>query len=76
MKERGLIVQESDQYQHRFLDIVDPDNGKPVFRLEHEVRSMTHPLYARPLVNRNPSQTNRNFAPGYDAAMPEFGHVN
>ena len=75
MKERGLIVQESDQYQYRFLDIVDPDNGKPVFRLEHEVRSMTHPLYARPLVNRNPSQTNRNFAPGYDAAMPEFGHV-
>ena len=75
MKERGLIVQESDQFQYRFLDIVDPDNGKPVFRLEHEVRSMSHPLYARPLVNRNPNQTNRNFAPGYDEAMPEFGHA-
>jgi len=23
--------------------------------LEHELRSLTHPLYARPLVNRNPA---------------------
>ena len=23
---------------------------------------MTHPLYARPLVNRNPAQTNRNYS--------------
>jgi hypothetical protein len=27
---------------------------------------MTHPLYARPLINRNPTQTNQNFTPGYD----------
>ena len=74
LKERGLIMQESDQYQYRFLDIVDPDTAKPLFRLEHEVRSMTHPLYARPLVNRNPDQTNRNFAPGHDSLQPEFGH--
>jgi hypothetical protein len=74
LKERGLIVQESDQYQYRFLDIVDPDTAKPLYRLEHEVRSMTHPLYARPLVNRNPDQTNRSYAPGHDAMQPEFGH--
>jgi len=28
---------------------------------------MTHPLYARPLVNRNPAQTNRNYVMGGDS---------
>ena len=65
---KGLITEESDQYQYRFQDIVDPADGKVLFTIEHEVRSMTHPLYARPLVNRNPVQTNRNYAPGHDAA--------
>ena len=27
---------------------------------------MRHPLYARPLVNRNPEQSNRLFAPGHE----------
>jgi hypothetical protein len=35
--------------------------------LEHEVRSLTHPLYARPLVNRNPAQSNREYGRGHDA---------
>ncbi|HXF52654.1 MAG TPA: hypothetical protein VNK52_00890 [Hyphomicrobiaceae bacterium] len=64
--ERGLITEESDQHQYRFLDIVDPDSGKPLFRIEHEVRSMRHPLYARRLVNRNPDQSNVRYAPGYE----------
>ncbi|HEX3537700.1 MAG TPA: hypothetical protein VHU15_13140 [Stellaceae bacterium] len=38
-----------------------------LFTIEHEVRSMTHPLYARPLVNRNPAQTNRNYIWGGDS---------
>jgi hypothetical protein len=33
------------------------------------VRSMRHPLFARPLVNRNPEQSNVRYAPGYDAAQ-------
>ena len=37
-----------------------------LFQIEHEIRSMTHPLYARPLVNRNPAQTNRNYIMGGD----------
>src|SRR4051812_32446706 len=74
--ERNLVTEESDQYQYRFLDIVDPASAKPLFRIEHEVRSMTHPLYARPLVNRNPTQTNRNYAPGYDALIPGMEHAN
>ena len=30
------------------------------------MRSVTHPMFLRPLVNRNPAQTNRNYANGYD----------
>jgi hypothetical protein len=64
---KGLIIQESDQHQYRFQDIVDPDNGKVLFTIEHEVRSMKHPLFLRPLVNRNPSQSIVGYAPGGDA---------
>lgn len=63
---RDMVSEESDQYQYRFLDIFDPKTGKALYRLEHEVRSMTHPLYARPLVNRNPEQSNMAFAPGHE----------
>lgn len=68
--ERGLITEESNQHQYRFDSIVDLKDGKPLIQIEHEVRSMRHPLYARPLVNRNAEQTNRNYAPGYDAFIP------
>jgi predicted enzyme related to lactoylglutathione lyase len=67
LAERGLIIQESDQHQYRFQDIVDPESGKVLFTIEHEVRSMKHPLFLRPLVNRNPSQTIMRYAPGEDA---------
>jgi len=64
---RGLVFEESDQWQYRFKELVDPDSGQPLFTLEHEVRSLTHPLYARPLVNRNPAQTQPAYTPGQDA---------
>jgi hypothetical protein len=66
LTERGLVTEESDQHQYRFQDIVDLGTGTPLFTLEHEVRSMRHPLYARPQVNRNPAQSNRVFAPGHE----------
>jgi len=66
LSERGLISQEDNQYQYRFRDIVDPADGRHLFTVEHEVRSATHPMYLRPLVNRNPVQTNRTYAPGHD----------
>jgi hypothetical protein len=73
--ERGLVSEESDQHQYRFQEIVDVESGRRLFTIEHEVRSMRHPLYARPLVNRNPSQTNRDYRPGHDswrhAEIPE-----
>ena len=65
--ERGLVSEESDQHQYRFEEIVDVESGRPLFTIQHEVRSMRHPLYARPLVNRNPAQTNRNYRPGHDS---------
>jgi catechol 2,3-dioxygenase-like lactoylglutathione lyase family enzyme len=68
--DRGLISEESDQHQYRFKDLVDPETGETLFTIEHEVRSMRHPLFMRPLVNRNPSQSNINYAPGYDAWIP------
>lgn len=62
----GLITEESDQHQYRFTDIIDLDTKKALFQVEHEVRSMKHPMYARPLANRNPSLTARTYAPEWD----------
>lgn len=64
--ERSLISQEDDQHQYRFIDIVDVESGKTLYSLEHEVRSLRHPMYARPLVNRNPRQTTQGYLPGHD----------
>jgi catechol-2,3-dioxygenase len=69
LKTRNLISVEDNQYQWRFQDIVDLENNKVLFSVEHEVRSATHPMYLRPLVNRNPATTNQNYANGYDAAL-------
>jgi catechol-2,3-dioxygenase len=66
LSERGLVNREDNQYQYRFRDIVDLDSGRHLFTIEHEVRSLTHPMCLRPLVNRNPEQTARNYANGYD----------
>jgi hypothetical protein len=77
LSERGLISQEDNQYQYRFRDIVDLADGKHLFTIEHEVRSVTHPMYLRPLVNRDPAQTNRTYAHGHDEwawAMEPDGH--
>ena len=53
--------------------IVDTDSGKVLYTVEHEVRSMRHPLYARPLINRNPAQTNQHFAAGHEAWVWSMG---
>lgn len=67
--EHGLITEESDQHQYRFQEIIDPASGEKVFDIEHEVRSLHHPLYNRPLVNRNPAQRIMSYQPGHDAVM-------
>jgi len=65
--QHGLITEESNQSQYRFVDIVDPDSGAVLLALEHEVRSMRHPMYARALVNRDPGITNSRYATGHEA---------
>jgi catechol-2,3-dioxygenase len=64
---KGLITQEDNQHQYRFENIIDPDSGKVLFAVEHEVRSLRSPMYMRPLVNRNPNQNIMRYAPGYDS---------
>src|ERR1700736_6425342 len=54
LKKRELLTEESNAYQYRWENIVDLDSNDTLFEIEHEIRSLTHPLYARHLVNRNP----------------------
>jgi hypothetical protein len=65
--ERQLITRDTDAHEWRFNHIVDVDTNRPLFTVEHEVRSMRHPLYGRPLINRNSAQTNRAYVRGQDA---------
>jgi catechol-2,3-dioxygenase len=59
--QREVLTEESNAYQYRFEHVVDVDTNETLFEIEHEVRSMTHPLYARPLVNRNPTQSQQSY---------------
>src|SRR5262249_50690405 len=63
---RELLTEESNAYQYRWERIVDVDSGELLFEIEHEIRSMTHPLYNRPLVNRNPMQSQQSYEMGAD----------
>lgn len=70
LRERGLVTEGLRNHQFRFKSIIDPSSGEEVFQVEHEVRSLKHPMYRRPLVNRNPEQTQRSYRRGRDAIMP------
>ncbi len=65
--DRDLITEESNESQYRFERLVDLDTGANLAVIEHEVRSMRHPMFARAMVNRNPEQTNNRYAPGREA---------
>jgi hypothetical protein len=67
LKERDLVSMETDAHEWRFQHIVDPKSLKRLFQIEHEVRSMKHPLFGRPLINRNHAITNTGYVHGYDA---------
>ena len=70
LRDKGLVSEESDQHQYRFQTIIDPDTGEALFEIEHEVRSLFHPMYARNLVNRNAGQTFFTYRQGRDAFVP------
>lgn len=67
LQERGLVTEESDAHQYRFQMLIDPEGGAPLFEIEHEVRSLRHPMWGRPFVNRNPDQAQQHYMPGRDA---------
>jgi catechol-2,3-dioxygenase len=73
LRELGLITSEVNEHEYRFKDIVDLDTREVLFTVEHEVRSQTHPLFGRPLVNRNPAQSNRDYRPGHDSMSWAMG---
>lgn len=70
LNEMGLVTEESNEVQYRFATIVDPATREPLFVIEHEVRCYTHPMFMRPLVNRNPAQRQATYQRGRDAFYP------
>jgi hypothetical protein len=70
LKGRELISEDVRNHQFRFKDIVDPEDGKIKFTVEHEVRSLRHPMYHRPFVNRNAMQSQRGYRRGWDGYTP------
>jgi hypothetical protein len=70
LKSRGLISEEMRNHQFRFKEMIDPKDGSAIFVLEHEVRSLRHPMYHRPFVNRDPAQSQREYRRGWDAFTP------
>jgi len=65
--ERGLLSLENGPHEYRFIDITGLDDGRRHFQLEHEVRSLRHPLFGRTLVNRDPAIGPGSFIPGREA---------
>ena len=70
LQSRGLITEDVRNHQFRFKDIVDPEDGSNKFTLEHEVRSLRHPMYHRMFVNRDADQSQRDYRRGWDALIP------
>jgi|TARA_B100000315_G_scaffold223601_1_gene228511 hypothetical protein len=70
LKKKRLITEETDATQYRFQKIVHPKTGETLFEVEHEVRSLHHPMHERHLVNRNPAQSFFGYQRGRDAFVP------
>jgi hypothetical protein len=67
LEQRGLVTEEVRNHQCRFQKIVDPETGELLTELEHEVRSLKHPMFGRPFVNRNTAQSLGSYRRGQDA---------
>jgi hypothetical protein len=70
LKSRGLISEDVRNHQFRFKEIVDPEGGDDLFLVEHEVRSLRHPMFNRLFANRDPQQSARQYRRGRDALIP------
>ncbi len=67
LEERGLVTERLRNHQYRFQRIVDPATGELLTELEHEVRSLRHPMAGRRFVSRNPEQRLGGYVRGQDA---------
>ena len=70
LKQRGLISEEVRNHQFRFRELFDPESNQPLLTLEHEVRSLHHPMFNRVMVNRDPNESARRYRRGRDALIP------
>ena len=70
LKTHQLISEDVRNHQFRFQSIIEADSGRTVFLLEHEVRSLYHPMFNRHFVNRAATQSQRNYRRGRDALIP------
>jgi len=61
-------LRRSDPVLHK--EIVDPEAGVGLFLVEHEVRSLHHPMFNRRFVNRDPEQSVRHYRRGRDGLIP------
>lgn len=52
LRRRRLLLEADSNEQFRFAKIVDPQSGALLFEFEHEMRSLYHPDFLKPLVNR------------------------
>jgi len=52
LKRRDLLMTPDRDEQFRFAKIIDPTSGELLFEFEHEMRSLYHPDFLKPLVNR------------------------
>jgi len=71
LRDHNLILGDIDNHQFRFKQIINPDSGAGVFCLEHEVRSLYHPMFGRPFINRDPRQSQRNYRRNRDKLVPD-----
>lgn len=70
LKNHGAISEEVRNHQFRFKELTDPVDASHKLSLEHEVRSLRHPMYNRFFVNRDVTQTQRAYRRGWDAYTP------
>ena len=69
-KSRNIVMQELAMSQFRFKEIVNPKTGELLLELEHEVRSLRHPMFRRDLLNRDPAQGFMTYVRGHDTLHP------
>ena len=70
LRAHNLILGDMEKHQFRFKEIIDPDSRQGIFCLEHEVRSLYHPMFGRQFINRDTRQSQRDYRRGRDQVAP------